>query len=442
MSKTSFIVIILVMAMFGAFAFYNNESTTLQVPFDEAYEVPKIVVILFSFIFGMMVTFVLYLIRDTRKFLVTYQYQRRQKKNLKLDKLYSRAVNSLLADNPADALLALDEILKVEPQHTDALLRLGNLEELNQKYDEAASAYKKALTSASDNMEALFSLIGVLVKVGNSEDALKYADRILDIDPDNHGALYRKRALLEDKGSWDEILEVQKTILKLTIEEDRLKDEQEAMLGYRYEHARDSLEKGNIEKANSGFKAILREDGHFVPAYLGIAEVMLSMEDGDGDTEGAVNFLEKAYETTGSQIVLARLEDLLISEGEPSRLIRIYRKAISHKPGNDKVKFFLAKLYFRLEMVDDSFDILSQMEIGEGPSFVEAHKLLGELYMRRNDCANAVEQFKKTLELKRALRVPYCCGECGHSELEWSGRCPECGSWNTYDLDLQGTCKT
>ena len=29
--------------------------------------------------------------------------------------------------------------------------------------------------------------------------------------------------------------------------------------------------------------------------------------------------------------------------------------------------------------------------------------------------------------------VHYVCRECGHIESKWHGRCPECGSWNSFD---------
>ena len=29
-------------------------------------------------------------------------------------------------------------------------------------------------------------------------------------------------------------------------------------------------------------------------------------------------------------------------------------------------------------------------------------------------------------------RISYTCSSCGHREPRWLGRCPECGSWNTY----------
>ena len=27
----------------------------------------------------------------------------------------------------------------------------------------------------------------------------------------------------------------------------------------------------------------------------------------------------------------------------------------------------------------------------------------------------------------------YVCKECGHEETKWAGKCPECGSWNSFE---------
>ena len=29
--------------------------------------------------------------------------------------------------------------------------------------------------------------------------------------------------------------------------------------------------------------------------------------------------------------------------------------------------------------------------------------------------------------------IQYVCSQCGHVEKKWLGRCPECGSWNTFE---------
>ena len=160
----------------------------------------------------------------------------------------------------------------------------------------------------------------------------------------------------------------------------------------------------------------------------------------EGDSEEAVNLLEKAYEDTHSTIILARLEDLLISLGEPSRLISIYKNSISKKPNDPVTKFFLGKLFYRLEMVDDAFEILTGIDTA-GLSYPELHQVLGNLYMRKNQPEKAVQEFKKAVDIKFSLKLPYCCKQCGYTADEWSGRCPDCKSWSTFQLNLEGACK-
>ena len=422
--------------MLGYFAFLNLEATSVTVPFSETYEVSKIGLILVSSALGALAVLIIFVVRDTARFMYSYQYQRRQKRVEKIASLYAKAVNAILADNEAEARDALMSVIKQEPQHTDALLRFGNLDELENKNDSAIEHYNRALASSRNNVEALFSLEEVMRKKSRWREALGYVEKILDIDPDNLAALYRKRFLLERENKWDEIINLQKTIVKFETDTQKKQVESDNMLGFRYELGRDSLEKGEYERADSIFRSILRDSQEkFVPAHLGVAETMLQQNDG----EGSVQYLEEAYSKTGSQIILARLEDLVISIGEPSRLIRTYIKAIGTTPQSEQLRFFLGKLYFRLEMVEDAFETLNSQDIAD--LFPEVHKLLGELYMRRDQCAKAVEHFKKTMELGKVYRVPYCCSVCSFSAQDWSGRCPSCGNWNTFRFNLNESCK-
>jgi lipopolysaccharide biosynthesis regulator YciM len=435
MGKVTVLIVILMLGVLALFAVYNNDPTAIFVPFDQSYEIPKIGVILFSSVFGAACMLLLFAIRDTRRFLFTYQYQKKQKNEEKIHSLYTQALNAILAEDEAEARAALSAILKKEPGHTDAHLRLGDIEANKGRDEEAYGHYKRAHASSPEHLEALFSLARIMEKMQGWDEALGYVENILDLDPDNLSALHMKRSILEREGRWDELIEVQKAILRL-LREERDKEREEANLkGFRYELARDSLEKGDLEKALKAFKTLVREDEKFTPAHLGVAETMLA----GGDTEEAVSYLERAYESTSSQIILARLEDLLISLEEPSRLIRIYRKALSARPRDEALKFFLGKLYFRLEMIEDAFDVLASLDTAE--TWPDLHKLLGELHMRRDECGKAVEQFRKTIELGGSMRLPYCCGVCGHEDRQWSGRCPECGSWNSYRFELQGACR-
>jgi lipopolysaccharide biosynthesis regulator YciM len=434
MGKAAILIVIILLGCLALFSFYNNEITTINVPFDKTYEIPKMGLILTSSVVGAFAMLIIFVIRDTKRYILTYQFQKQKKKEDRIHMLYSRAMNAILADDETEARGFLGEILKDETEHTDAYLRLGDIAMDRGQEEEAAGYYKRALASSPKNLEALFSLQGVMERTLKWPDALNYVEEILEVDADNLSALYKKRALFEREGRWDDVIDVQKGIFRHEHDEDDRQREQANMLGYKYELSRDSLERGDLEKANKGFRAILREDRNFIPAYLGVAEVML----GENESEAAVSFLEKGYEQTLSQIILTRLEDLLINLGEPSRLIRDYRKALAESPQNNTVKFFLGKLYFRLEMIEDAFETLSSLDGGDG--YPELYNLMGELYLRRNQCEKAVDEFKKTLQLEKTFRIPYCCGVCGHTGTDWSGRCPDCGNWNTYRFNLHGAC--
>ncbi|MDA8082447.1 MAG: tetratricopeptide repeat protein [Nitrospiraceae bacterium] len=435
MGKTSVIIFLLFLIGIISFGFLNPEVVTIKIPGGDAYEVSKFILVLFSITVGVLVTFIFFAIRDTKKFIDNWQQQKRQKQEIKVQDLYSKALNAILARNDDAARESLEGILAEEPDHADALLRLGDIYALREDYQKAMSYYQKARTAAPQNLQALFSIEGVLERQGRWAESLKYIDDILDIDEDNLTALYRKREMFEKQGRWDDLVLLQKAVIKYIHNEKEKKNEQDRLVGYKYEYGRDSLENNQLDKAKKAFKTVLRLEKDFIPAVLGLAEVMLR----EGESEEAVNLLEKSYEATSSKIILARLEDLLISLGEPGRLINIYKNSISKNPNDPATRFFLGKVFYRLEMVDDAFETFSEME-SLGISYPEMHHLLGNIFLRRNQHDKAAKQYIKVIEVKRSLRLPYCCSQCGFVADEWSGRCPGCRQWDTFLLNLDGTC--
>ena len=431
MGKLAILIFVLFLAGLALFAIDNKEITTIKIPFSDIYEIPKIALILLSSVAGALAMLIAFTIRDTKRFIENWQYQRKQKKEARVHELYSRALNALLADNEDEAKESLESILVEEPKHLDALLRLGDIATAEEDYQKAMGFYNKAFTSNPQNLEVLFSLESLTEKTGRWADALNYIEQILDIDTDNLSALYKKRAILERDEKWDELVDVQKTILKHEHSEKDRQREQMNLLGYKYEYGRHSLEHGEIEKAKKAFKTLLRLNSDFIPAYLGLAEVMLR----EGESEDTVDFLEKSYEQTSSLIILARLEDLLISLEEPSRLIRLYQNSLAKNPQNHTLRFFLGKLYHRLEMIDDAFETFTYVD-ASGMASPELYQIMGDLYLKRNQYDRAVSEFKKAVDMKMAFRLPYLCSVCGYSSQEWSGRCPSCNNWNTYTFNL------
>ncbi|QWR78875.1 hypothetical protein [Candidatus Magnetomonas plexicatena] len=264
-----------------------------------------------------------------------------------------------------------------------------------------------------------------------SQGAVETTDKIPAFETNNNLVMCKKHEIFEQQSRWDELIRLQKTIIKNLPDNDSQKEAQQRILhGYEYEYGRQSLENSEIEKAGKIFKDVIKYDKSFIPAHLGLAEVFLL----EGNTEAGINYLEKVHKETNSLIILARLEDLLINESEPSRLIRIYKNALSDRPDADAIKLFLGKLYYRLEMLDEALDIFNSFD---GTStYSEVHKIKGSLHLRRNDCEKAAAEFLKVIGLKRALRIPYHCLNCNHETSDWEGRCPSCKTWNTYDFNF------
>ncbi|HAM52927.1 MAG TPA: hypothetical protein DCP92_20350 [Nitrospiraceae bacterium] len=436
MGKFALLVFVLFLLTLGYVAVLNKEPITFTITPKMVYEMPKIALILLSSAIGAAIMLLYFFARDTKRFILSRQYQRQQKKDLKVQELYYKALNAILADNEEEARSALEGILREEPGHLDAMLRLGDISAGAKDFAKALSYYKRAKEIQPQNLELLFSLVRVMEKTNRAADALLYLDEILGRDPYNLTALITKRSLLEKNDEWDEVISLQRTIIKSEHNEKDRQREQRNLLGYKYEQGRYSLENGQNEKAKKAFRTILRLEKNFIPAYLGLAEVMLR----EGETEDAIGFLEKGFEQTLSIIILARIEDLLINLGEPARLIRLYKNALSKSPQSQSLKFFLGKLYYRLEMLDDAFDILLTVD-SSGAPYPELHQLLGNIYLRHQQWNKAVEEFKKVIDIKKPFSLLYCCDACGYSSQEWAGRCSNCKLWNSYQFNLYGSCK-
>jgi len=436
MSKLSISIFILFLGGVALFGIFNQEVTTIQVPFGRTYEISKIALLLLSSVAGALAMLIIIAIRDAKRYIDNWQYQKKQKKEAEVQELYSKSLNSIIAQNEDEAKEFLQGVLSKEPEHLGALLRLGDIALSEDNFQGAAEYYQKARSLNPQNLETLFSMERLMGKTNRESDALHYLDEILDIDEENLSALYRKRGILEKQARWDEVVSVQKLILKNEHSEKDKSRERQNLVGYKYEYGRQSLENGELEKAKKAFKTVLRLEKDFIPATLGLAEVLVR----EGESEEAINLLEKSYEGTFSMIILARLEDLLINLGEPGRLLRIYKNSLSRNPHDPGIKFFLGKLYYRLEMIDDAFDTLLSIDTGS-VAYPELYQLMGILYLKRHQPDKAVLELRKALDMKVALRIPYCCRECGTTSSEWSGRCDSCKKWNTLQFNLDGACK-
>jgi lipopolysaccharide biosynthesis regulator YciM len=431
MGKLSIFIIIIFLAVLGFIAVENTDVITIKLTPGHVYETSKIALILLSSVMGSFFVLIYFFIRDTRRIIETMQFQKRQKRAARIQELYSSALNAILGNRDDEAKEALKGILKEDAEHIDALLRLGDIALKNDENAAALGYYRNARDINPGNVQALLSIDAVLEKAGRDESALKILDEIIGNDSGNMTALYRRKALLEKHGRWDELISLQKTIIKLVHNEKEKQREEKKYTGYTYEYGRASLEGGEIEKAEKAFRTLLKQDPAFLPAYLALAEVMVARR----ENEEAINFLEKSYSTLSSNVILARLEDLLIAEGEPGRLLRIYQNAISSQPKDKGLKFMLGRLYARLEMIDDAIETLESIDAWAYPN-PDLHAVKADLYRKRNQSGKAMEELRIAVDMQRTGGNQFKCTACGFITADWAGRCQGCRAWNALALNV------
>ena len=437
MGKFSMFLFMVYAAVVGYLGVLNHDEMTLVLYGGTVYQIPKIILVLISSALGALLMFLGFLVRDTRRFISTIQTQKKMRKDERIRMLYSRALDEFFSQRWDDAREILEQVLKEAPEHIDALLKLGSIKYNAREFSSAFSYYRRAYSIDPARAETLFALADVKEAGGAYAEALAFVDEALELDEDNVRALYRKRDLLEKMEKWDDIVYLQKRIIKMKKSEKGKEREQLNLIGYKYEQWRQSLESGNVEKAQKAFRTILRLDRKFIPAHLGLAETILR----EGNADDAVDYLENVFLQVRSLIVLARIEDLLINVDEPGRLISIYRHALLSEPENVSLRLMLGKLYYRLEMLDDALDTLQAIE-SSGGTHPELSKILGSIYLKRNQPERAAHEFRRVIDVRSAFRVPYCCANCGFFAVEWAGRCPSCRSWNTFQFDIFDSCKT
>ena len=414
---------------------FNPGLITVNLLPSKSYDIATSTFMLLSLAIGAGLVLLLYVMRDVRRFLRGIGVQREQKKRMKIQELYAKGLNAMLAKRNAEAANYFQKVLAVDPNHVDTLLRMGICKLRDKIPQEAILVHQKALGLAPNNQEVLFSLAADYEETKRFDDALEVYKRILSKDSSNLTAIIRMRDLYQRLGQWEELYETQSNLVANPLTPSELEIEHRKLVGLKYEFGRSLLEAGDLERAKKTFRGVIKLDKDFIPAYLGLGEVYLE----ENKASEAPELWEKAYKMTSSILLLHRLEDLYLKQGEPGKAIELYMKAVNWKPQDVTLKFFLGKLYYRLEMVDEAFDILSTVDWGD-KEFPDVHKLLGNIYLRRGSLGLAASEFKKALGFKKQIVIPYSCSKCDLRTTDWSGRCPNCGKWNTIGLNLEKTC--
>jgi lipopolysaccharide biosynthesis regulator YciM len=436
MGKLTFLFVVIFLVILGVLAFFNKGTVEVTVWQGMAYEVPVIALIVMSAGFGFLSVAVIVAIRDIRRYLDSWQVQRKLKREQKISDSFSKGLDACFASRFEESKELFKRVIEDDPSHIGSLTKLGDIAFHEGDLDAAREYYLRARELKPRSVEVLLALERVAEARSQWDDALNYVDELLDIDGENRSLMIKKREIFEKLGRWDDILDLQHKILKTRLDEEQEKEENRNLLCYKYESARDMIDRGETDRALKVLKGVLKADPAFVPAYMAAADA----HEKNGSLQDVEGILKKGYEETSSPAFLARLETYFINKGEPGTIIDIYQKAVQKNGKDFGLQFMLAKLYYRLEMIDYAFETVNAMDQGYDTPGI--HVLKAGIYERRAQHEQAVQELKAAINEEEILLVPYRCSCCGHEQDDYAGRCPNCSSWNTLELYLNESVST
>lgn len=419
--------IVVVSFIFGYFEELNPGSITIRISPLESFDLSPISLVLLSMGIGALFVTLLVGVRETKHLILNWHNARLRRREEKADALHREGTHAFLSKRTSEAISLFEKTLALDPHHLDSLLWLGNIYRIERNYPEAIRLHQKARSIEEHNIEVLLALAKDLEGAKRFEEALQTLQDILKLDPGHLTALMRKRDLYIRLEKWTDALDIQQRLMKATLSEHDQRTEAGLLVGLTYEVGRQLLERGQTGKARHSFRGAIKRDKRFLPAYIGLGEILVR----EGKVKNAAEIFEKVYAKTGNIILLHRLEELYLEMGEPGEIIRVYQDATQRDPQSQALRFYLGKLYYRLEMVDEAFDLLSTLE-GPQDQMSDYHKIMANLYLRKQQMDLAVEELKKALGFKKRVVVPYLCTQCQYESPEWSGRCRRCGLWNTF----------
>ena len=265
-----------------------------------------------------------------------------------------------------EAIKWLRPSLDLDPSRWETHMAMGRALMLDNKNKEAISEFQEVVRLASGEAASAYELLGeVFLRIGRSPqntvvwfrnagelfvqrneftDAIRAYERILEFEPRNKDILVRLADIYTDEGYLDRACSTYATLAQIAGEE------------------------GFPEK---------------VMAYL--EKIIELNPDDEGARSQLIAIYEEALSRDNNNVgLLVRLINSLLKKG-------MFNEAAEHQ-------LYLAKLYLERGAVDEAIETLRRMLEIE-PANIEARRMLGDLYMRKEMGSEALAEYQEVVRL-------------------------------------------
>lgn len=350
-----------------------------------------------------------------------------------IEEEYGRGLSAVLEGRDDEALRHYRAVLERDSRHFNTLLKLGEVMRVQERYDDAIEYHRKAHHLKDTDPRPLYALVEDYEAKGDLEHARNVLGRIIALKRDSLSAWRKLRWLHMKERNWVKALAAHHRVEKrLNPLDPRDRAEGRFGLGIRYEIAGDLLAAGKAKEATLALRKLIRDEVRFIPAHVRLGDALRAQ----GLPNEAVDAWYQGFETTGSPIFLTFLEEHFLVQEQPLAAIEALKRCVARARKDTLPRFYLGKLFFRLEMLDDALAVLQSLD-GRASYAPTLHYLLGRIHERRRNYRDAATEYRKVIKEMELVQLDYRCLACKQTRAEWAARCGDCGEWNTIEVDFR-----
>jgi lipopolysaccharide biosynthesis regulator YciM len=381
------------------------------------------------FIIGGLVVFLARVSYEFSRMIERGRARKASRKSEEIEEEYSRGLVAVLEGHDDEALGHFRAVLELDSRHFSTLLKLGEVLRGQERYAEAIEYHRKAHHLKDDDTRPLYALVEDYEAKGDMDRARAVLGKIIGINKNSVAAWSKLLSLHVKEKNWKKALEAHEKVCRLSSADSAAR---RFGVGIRYEIAASQLADGKTRDAIAGLRRLLKGDPGFIPAHVKLGEALLEQ----GQEAEAVQSWYQGFESTGSPIFLNVLEEHYLAREQPLAAIEALKRCIANSRKDTLPRFYLGKLFFRLEMLDDAYSVLASLD-GLASYAPTLHYLLGRIHERRSQHHDAAMEYRKVIREMDLVQLDYRCRQCSETLMEWTHQCPACSEWNVIEVNFR-----
>ena len=303
---------------------------------------------------------------------------------------------------PETAVQRLEELLDIDPLHTDALLRLERLYRQLQRWDDLIRTFERHVSATPERDERIRIYRGLgdvyAKEAQDVESAIDSYRNVLSLDEDDVDALNALTRLYERKGDHAQALDTMKEIAK------RAREPAEQVELYSRMGRLMDNEIGDRVAALEHFQSALDVDPGHVESLAAMRNIYIDT----ADWTAAARTLEREIDNTESPrpkaaclVELGRILGERLDESAAS--IEAFEEAYKHDPANEEAALPLVEAYMSQERYQEAVPLLQALvHKSDKRDKAEQHRLasmLGEAATTVGDTQEAIRAFQRAHQL-------------------------------------------